>query len=109
MIASHAVRRRARALLSTCESRGLVGARAPENPEPRSSALAMKPGVARVWGRLSGTGVPRGLRCGAFAGGQGFREPGAAWGRGPGSVSFGSGSWFRPMLDPEPRVGSRGL
>lgn len=92
MIASHVVRRRAPALLSTCESPLLVGFRTPQKPDPRRSAHAMKPGAGRAgrgsevrdWSRREWV---RGLGLEA-----GVLRPGSAAGGSPGSVSCGRGS-----------------
>lgn len=89
MIASRAVRRRARALLSTCESPLLVGFRTPQKPDPRGSALAMKPGAG--WGGAGARGNgERGLGREA-----GVLRPGSAAGREP---------WFRVVWERVPRA-----
>lgn len=94
VVASHAVRRRARALLSTCESPLLVGFWTPRKPDARRSALAMKPGAGRGWGRRSGTGARREWGAGPGPGGRGS-EARVRGGEGvpvPGRVGEGLGS-----------------
>ena len=71
MLASCSVRRRAPALLSTCVSPSRVEPGKPPIPEARSSALAMKPGAARV-GVGVRAGTRRGARCQAGTEGRGL-------------------------------------
>lgn len=99
VVTSHAVRprARARALLSTCESPRLVGSGTQQALEPLTSAVAMRPGAGRGWGRGSGSGVGRGPGCQVGIGGA---EP---WPGDRGSEirvrsCVGRGYWFRSRV-----------
>uniref|UniRef100_A0A8C4LV10 Fibrillarin n=2 Tax=Equus asinus TaxID=9793 RepID=A0A8C4LV10_EQUAS len=99
VLASRAVRRRARALFSTCGIPGLVECRTPQTPESRSSALDMRPGFSPRGGGFGGRGGfgdrgGRGGGRGGFGGGRG--RGGGFRGRGRGGGGGGRGGGFHP-------------